>query len=256
MHKTARTLHKWLMLFLGLQFVIWSVTGTYMVFMHIDYIHGDSLISNPQTKINPDKLQYSLAKLLQTYPEAEQISVGKLMQQDVYRFSITTINTTINATIKSTQQVLLNAQTGERLSPLNQTAAIALAQYYYLGNEPISEVSLLTDNPPFELSTRHLPAWRINFDHFSAPSLYISADSGLLVGKRHAFWRLFDWVFRFHVMDYGDAEEIDNQLLFWIALFSTLATVSGLILVYFRVLCRTKNKRKPMFSKRKHSGVA
>jgi uncharacterized iron-regulated membrane protein len=252
MHKTARTLHKWLMLFLGLQFVIWSVTGTYMVFMHIDYIHGDSLISNPQTKINPDKLQYSLTKLLQTYPEAEQISVGKLMQQDVYRFSIPTIN----ATIKSTQQVLLNAQTGERLSPLNQTAAIALAQYYYLGNEPISEVSLLTDNPPFELSARHLPAWRINFDHFSAPSLYISADSGLLVGKRHAFWRLFDWVFRFHVMDYGDAEEIDNQLLFWIALFSTLATVSGLILVYFRVLCRTKNKRKPMFSKRKHSGVA
>jgi uncharacterized iron-regulated membrane protein len=252
MHKTARTLHKWLMLFLGLQFVIWSVTGTYMVFMHIDYIHGDSLISNPQTKINPDKMQYSLAKLLQTYPEAEQISVGKLMQQDVYRFSIPTINTTI----KSTQQVLLNAQTGERLSPLNQTAAIALAQYYYLGNEPITEVSLLTDNPPFELSTRHLPAWRINFDHFSAPSLYISADSGLLVGKRHAFWRLFDWVFRFHVMDYGDAEEIDNQLLFWIALFSTLATVSGLILLYFRVLRRTKNKRKPMFSKRKHSGVA
>jgi uncharacterized iron-regulated membrane protein len=252
MHKTARTLHKWLMLFLGLQFVIWSVTGTYMVFMHIDYIHGDSLISNPQTKINPDKMQYSLAKLLQTYPEAEQISVGKLMQQDVYRFSIPTIN----ATIITTQQVMLNAQTGERLSPLNQTAAIALAQYYYLGNEPISEVSLLTDNPPFELSARHLPAWRINFDHFSAPSLYISADSGLLVGKRHAFWRLFDWVFRFHVMDYGDAEEIDNQLLFWIALFSTLATVSGLILVYFRVLCRTKNKRKPMFSKRKHSGVA
>ncbi|MFK3977863.1 hypothetical protein [Shewanella vesiculosa] len=61
-----------------------------MVFMHIDYIHGDSLISNPQTKINPDKLEYSLAKLLQTYPKAEQISVGKLMQQDVYRFSIPT----------------------------------------------------------------------------------------------------------------------------------------------------------------------
>ena len=62
MHKAARTLHKWLMLFLGLQFVIWSVTGTYMVFMHIDYIHGDSLISNPQPKINPDKLQYSLPR--------------------------------------------------------------------------------------------------------------------------------------------------------------------------------------------------
>jgi len=62
-------------------------------------------------------------------------------------------------------------------------------------------------------------------------------------------------MFRFHVMDYGDAEEIDNQLLFWIALFSTLAAVSGLTLTYFRVLRRTTNKRKPMLSKRKHSGV-
>jgi len=248
MHKTATTLHKWLMLLLGLQFVIWSVTGAYMVLMHIDYIHGDSLITNPQTKINPDKLQYSLAQLLHTYPRAEQISVGKLMKQDVYRFSIPTET--------ATQQIMLNVQTGERLAPLNQPAAIALAQYYYAGSAPIRDVSLLTDNPPFELSARYLPAWRINFEHFSAPSIYISADSGLLVGKRHAFWRLFDWMFRFHVMDYGDAEEIDNQLLFWIALLSALATLSGLILTYFRVLRRTKNKRKPMLSKRKHSGVA
>jgi uncharacterized iron-regulated membrane protein len=254
MHKTARTVHKWLMLLLGLQFVIWPVTGAYMVFVHIDYIHGDPLITNPQIKINPDKLQYSLAQLLQTYPHAEQISVGKLMEQDVYRFSIPSQT--------ATQQVLLSAQTGERLSPLNQTTAIALAQYYYAGNEPIDEVNLLTDNPPFELSDRHLPAWRINFEHFSAPSIYISADSGLIVGKRHAFWRIFDWMFRFHVMDYGDAEEVDNLLLFWIALLSTFATISGLVLTYFRVFGRKSrrkpmsNKRKNIFKKRNHSGAA
>ncbi|MBB1392143.1 PepSY domain-containing protein, partial [Shewanella sp. SG44-6] len=45
-------------------------------------------------------------------------------------------------------QLMLNAQTGERLSPLNQTTAIALAQYYYLGNEPITDVSLLTSESP------------------------------------------------------------------------------------------------------------
>jgi hypothetical protein len=27
------------------------------------------------------------------------------------------------------------------------------------------------------------------------------------------------------VMDYGDAEEVDNLLLFWIALLSTFATI-------------------------------
>jgi uncharacterized iron-regulated membrane protein len=77
-----------------------------------------------------------------------------------------------------------------------------------------------------------------------------------VVAKRHTFWRVFDWMFRLHVMDYGDAEEVDNLLLFWIALLSTLATVSGLILMYFRVLRRTKNKRKSMLNKRNHSGAA
>ncbi|MFT6029889.1 MAG: hypothetical protein ACI8O8_001630, partial [Oleiphilaceae bacterium] len=30
------------MLFLGLQFLIWSISGAYMVIFDIDYIHGDS----------------------------------------------------------------------------------------------------------------------------------------------------------------------------------------------------------------------
>ncbi|AZG75038.1 PepSY domain-containing protein [Shewanella livingstonensis] len=248
MHKTARIIHKWLMLLLGLQFVVWSVTGAYMVFVHIDYIHGDSLITDPEIKIKPNKLQYTLAQLLQTYPNAEHISVGKLMDQEVYRFTI--------PAQAATQHIMLSAQTGDRLAPLNQTMAMALAQYYYAGTEPIAEISLLTDNPPFELSARHLPAWRINFEHFAAPSIYISANSGLVVGKRHTFWRLFDWMFRFHVMDYGDAEEVDNQLLFWVAFLAVLATISGLVLTYFRVFRHRRNKQKSMLSSRKHPGVA
>jgi uncharacterized iron-regulated membrane protein len=38
--KTSRKFHKWLMLFVGVQFVIWSITGAYMVFFDIDYIQN------------------------------------------------------------------------------------------------------------------------------------------------------------------------------------------------------------------------
>jgi hypothetical protein len=44
--KISRKSHKWLMLFVGVQFVIWSITGVYMVLFDIDYIHGDSLVIN------------------------------------------------------------------------------------------------------------------------------------------------------------------------------------------------------------------
>ena len=47
--KISRKFHRWLMLFLGIQFLIWSISGAYMVIFDIDYIHGDSLVVNHQT---------------------------------------------------------------------------------------------------------------------------------------------------------------------------------------------------------------
>jgi hypothetical protein len=93
---------------------------------------------------------------------------------------------------------------------------------------------LITDNPPFELSPRYLPAWRVNFDDFGSPSLYISAQTGMLVTKRHEFWRTFDLMFSLHVMDYED-EDPSNWLLFWFVCFALLAAMLGLILTYYRI---------------------
>lgn len=233
--KTSRKFHKWLMLFVGVQFVIWSVTGAYMVFFDIDYIHGDSLVINHQTKIAPEDINYSLKNLLNDHPKAKQISVGTFIDTNVYRF-------TVNG-----KALLVDAQDGRLLSPLDKQTAQTAARHYYSGDGAIQETELLIDNPPFELSPRALPAWRVNFDDFGAPSIYVSAQNGQLVGKRHEFWRLFDWMFRFHVMDYGDDVEIDNMLLFWIALAGALACIFGLILVYFRVFKKDSNEPKSAF---------
>ncbi|HEY0628211.1 MAG TPA: hypothetical protein VGD23_02680, partial [Sphingomicrobium sp.] len=44
LHIAARKTHKWLGLFIGLQVVIWSLSGLYMTVVHIDTIHGDHLV--------------------------------------------------------------------------------------------------------------------------------------------------------------------------------------------------------------------
>ncbi len=221
------------MLFIGSQFVIWSVTGAYMVFFDIDYIHGDSLIINHQSKIKPENLTYSSQALFQQYPSAINLSVGVLLDREVYRFNF------------SKQQVIVDAANGELLSPLNSDRALALAKHFYAGDGKVINVELITTNPPFELSARHLPAWRIDFDNLGAPALYIAAYSGKVVTKRHNFWRLFDWMFRFHIMEYGDEQDVSNWLLFCLALLALLAAFSGLVLTYFKVI-------KPMILQRKN----
>ncbi|WP_299792159.1 PepSY domain-containing protein [uncultured Shewanella sp.] len=219
--KISRKYHRWLMLFLGVQFVIWSVSGAYMVIFNIDYIHGDTLVVNHQVPVNPEKINYPLSTLVQDYPGAERIELGMLIDKEVYRFS------------QDGTQYLLDAGSGQLLSPLNQTAAISAAKHYYAGEGEIIDVVLITENPPFELSPRLLPAWRVNFDDFGSPSIYISARTGKLVTKRHEFWRTFDLMFTLHVIDYA-SEDGGNRVFFWFTLFSLFAATIGLVLTYFR----------------------
>jgi uncharacterized iron-regulated membrane protein len=230
----SHKLHKWLMLFIGAQFVIWSITGAYMVFFDLDYIHGNSLIINHQNKIKSENLTYSSSTLFQQYPRAKNLSVGLLVNREVYRFNI------------AKQAFIIDAQSGEQLSPLNKNTAITIAKHLYSGDGKVLNAKLITTNPHFGLSARHLPVWQVNFDNFASPSLYISVSSGKVVSKRHQLWYLFDWMFRLHIMDYGDDEDVSNWLLFFIASLGFFAAFSGLVLTYFKVI-------KPIIISRKKS---
>ncbi|NMP14970.1 efflux RND transporter permease subunit [Thalassotalea sp. Y01] len=220
--KSSRKYHKWLMAFIGIQFMIWSITGAYMVFFDIDYIHGDSLVENHQTKIPYQQVSVSIDDLRNQYDEISNLSVAMLMDKPVYRFQA------------GDNKYLVDASNGDVLSPLAEQHAVKLAKHEYTGDGEVLSATLIEENPPFELSERRLPAWRIDFDDFGAPAIYISAVSGDVVAKRHEWWRLFDWMFRFHVMDYEDSE-IDNSLLFWVVLFGIVAGVSGLLLTFYRI---------------------
>jgi Cu(I)/Ag(I) efflux system membrane protein CusA/SilA len=126
--KISRKFHKWLMLFAGVQFVIWLITGvymilygltwSYMVLFDINYIHGDSLVINHQTKIDPNSIHYSLKSLLNDYPQVKQISVGTFINQNVYRFFVVE------------KKRLIHATSGQLPSPIDKQAGQAAARYY------------------------------------------------------------------------------------------------------------------------------
>ena len=226
--KISRKYHKWLMLFIGVQFVIWSVTGTYMVFLNINYIHGNSLVVNHQAAIDADSIEYSQSELLLQHPNANNIKLGTFIDTAVYSFSV------------DDKQHVIDANNGRLLSPIDKATAISAAKHYYSGSPYIDDITLIEDNPPFELRASALPAWRVDFEGVSAPTIYVSAETGQLVGKRHQFWRIFDWMFRFHVMDYDDGSDIDNSWLFILAILGMIGTISGIFLTYYHVFKSSK----------------
>lgn len=237
-HRTSRKYHKWLMLFIGVQFVIWAFSGAYMVLMDIDYIHGDSLVAKSELKLAPEQVSYSFQQLLSDNPEAENIILSLMLDKAVYRFTVD----------KNSQ--LVSAEDGKQQSPISEALAVSIAKHHYKNKvAKVKQVKLLVESAPRELSIRRLPAWRIDFDDFASPTFYISVNSGELVTKRHSFWRFFDWMFAFHVMDYVD-EASDNKLLLVFTLLAILASIFGLILTYFRTIkvngkLKAKRKAKP-----------
>ncbi|NOU51967.1 PepSY domain-containing protein [Pseudoalteromonas sp. JBTF-M23] len=226
MIRTIRKYHKWLMAFIGAQFFIWSLTGLYMVTMDIHYIHGESLQRQSQQPIALNQVNYSLSKLLSEYPGAQQITLTQLLAKPVYHFID-----------KNHTRHLLDAQTGQLLPLIDKLQVLKIAKHQYTGDDAVASVLLITNKSelPSELAPRHLPVWQVVFDNVWAPTFYISQNTGTIVTKRHFFWRLFDWMWRFHIMDYDDGENVANWFLLLIALLGTLAAVFGATLTYQRV---------------------
>jgi len=227
------------MLFLGVQFVLWSVSGLYMVTMNIDFIHGDHLVKAPTFVDLQSASLLSFQEIQQIYPQAKRLKLTKLAQRNVYQFTI------------HGKPQLVSATTGDSLLPFTEIDIKKLvnAQSNITDEIQIQSIRLLTDNAPSELSSRHLPAWQVIYDDFSADTLYLSSVTGQVVAKRHNYWRFFDFVWMLHIMDYENRSDITNWLLFIFSLTGIFSCLSGLYLVGHRF--RFTAKFKKFFKKNK-----
>ena len=91
----------------------------------------------------------------------------------------------------------------------------------------------LIDALPSEIRGRKPPLWRADFDGWNQPTLYFSPTTGALVSRRHELWRVFDFVWMLHIMDYAGRENVNNWLLRGFALLAMLTALSGAWLLWF-----------------------
>lgn len=228
----ARTLHKWLGLIIGLQILIWLATGLYMVVVNIDFIHGDPLVKNMQQTIavqDPDLL--STASIRSQYPDANQIALRPIMGKTFY------------TVITADKRYLLDAETGAIKSPLNEETATEIAKYHFAGEAPVINVSLITSDPPMEIQTRRLPLWRIDFDDRYSTSFYIDPYNGSLATRRHQYWRIFDFMWMLHIMDYDERSDAHNLLLIAAQITGLTFAITGLWLLFYSFSGRRRKNK-------------
>ncbi len=214
---------------IGLQVLIWLATGLYMVIVDLDFIHGDTLVKNTQQSLPVSAAaQISIASLRQRYPGASEIALQPVM--GVPLITVTTLG----------NRYLLDPGSGEVISPLDERIARAIAVFHFNGDAPVRNIELLTDNPPTEIGRRPLPLWRVDFDDRFSTTFYIDPYTGALATRRHQYWRIFDFLFMLHIMDYEERADVHNLLL-KVAQFTGLSfALTGFWLLFYRFKPRRK----------------
>lgn len=227
--KLSRKIHKWFALVLGIQLFLWALSGFYMVAVHIDIIHGDMLVKNMRQNIgHTDRSYVPLERLAFLHPNAQSITLKAMMDRPVYL-------------VTGEEVLLLDASDGRQLSPLDAQTAAQIASYHYAGDGEIRHIELLKNNPPTELQARSLPLWRIDFDDVWNSSFYVNPYSGEFETRRHTLWRVFDFLWMLHVMDYDERADINNTVLRVISVLGLVSGISGIWLLFYSF----KKKRKP-----------
>ena len=228
LHIAARKTHKWLGLFIGIQVVIWSLSGLYMTVVHIDTIHGDHLIRSMETQaVDAGELVDPLR--VAAVHKAQAVRMAWMRGRPVYVVK------------NDAGEQVIDGRSGRIAAVPTEREIRAIATATYTGSEPIASTQLITDIPG-EIRGRKPPLWRVEFDHWNRPTLYFSPVTGELVSRRHELWRIFDFVWMLHIMDYDERENVNNPLLRTFTWGALLMALSGAWLLLYSFPRKKKKK--------------
>jgi len=138
-------------------------------------------------------------------------------------------------------QTLVDARSGDVISPLNAERAMALALYDFEGDVEPSDPELLAASDGDYRGA--LPVWKVVMNDGEGTNLYISPDTGRVVARRSDVWRIFDFFWMLHIMDYEDRSDFNHPLLIGASLIAVIFTLTGGFLSYYRLSGRRRKRR-------------
>ena len=208
-----RKAHRDLGLFLGVQFILWTISGLYFSWTNIDEIRGEHLIKQ---NINPKDF-------------SELISPSKLNQSNIKSIELRVISDTPYYWINSTY--LFNAYTGTLKDSISKSEAVSIAQHNMVGDLKVESVNYISNvDKHHEYRNKLLPAYVISFEGMKKIKAYVSSSDGKFQTVRHRNWRWFDFLWMTHTMDYESRDNFNNMLLRIFSLLGLTTVISGFTL--------------------------
>jgi|TARA_R110001632_G_scaffold226124_1_gene359554 hypothetical protein len=211
-----RKAHRYLGLFIGIQFLMWTISGLYFSWTDIDEIHGDQF---KDLQYQPKAFQNLIS------PSLLNISGG------IITIEIRDINSVPYYWVNKKE--LYNAVTGKLKLEITEEEAVYVAKQYMKKDLEITTVALINEvGKQHEYREKLLPAYVISYVNDEALKAYVSVSDGKFQTVRHRSWRWFDFLWMTHTMDYEGRDNFNTIVLRVFSLLGLITVLSGFLLWY------------------------
>tara|TARA_R110001583_G_scaffold61148_1_gene181049 strand:- start:8898 stop:9653 length:756 start_codon:yes stop_codon:yes gene_type:complete len=237
-----RKIHRYFGVVIGIQFLLWTLGGLFFAWSDMDQIHGDnnrkpiSLISDLENWKSPSDAFKEISKISKIDSIVSMKTINFLnhphYQVRYYEGS-------------QKKFALVDVKSNSIKDLISEKEAIDLAKEAFTPESEIDKVEYIDKgsiSKHHEYRGRPLPAYAISFSIDPETVVYISAEYGQLVTIRNSNWRIFDFLWMMHTMDYESRDNIGNTLLKFFSIFGLITILSG-FLIYFKSMRRLSFKK-------------
>nr|WP_299415460.1 hypothetical protein [uncultured Emticicia sp.] len=230
--RKIRKTHRWLGVILGIQFLFWTVGGLYFSWSNMDEVHGDHQkahiypiesgvkLTNPQDIIQKIKLKDTVNYIF-------DIRLIQVLGKPVYQIFYSKEHD------RGEKIQLANAETGELRPELNNMEAMEIAKNNLSDSSEIKRIDYLSNTDKHhEYRGQPLPVYAITFNNSLNTTVYVATELGTVQKFRNNKWRIFDFLWMMHTMDYQTRDNLSNWLLRAFSIFGLLTIFSGFTLFF------------------------
>lgn len=224
-----RVLHKWIGLIIGIQLLLWTLSGAMMAILPMDKVAGADVRESLEVPLVTASDNWPAVRRQVGNSPITAISLRQMQERPVFE-------------IRTAQGLLLfDAATA---NPIAVDARLArdIASAAYPGEPRIRSVEALRQLT-LPVREHQLPIWRIDFADDENSSFYVSGSTGALLERRNDTWRAWDFFWMLHIMDYANRTSFNHPVIWLFGFAAVWLAITGFWLV-FRTGWRSDFRRR------------
>ena len=234
MNRRLYAIHRWLSAIALVQLAAWTLSGLFFAVVPSTTLKGSPVEHANEATLDADLDVVPPSRILKTLEPRGHVSKLTLAGAPAGVFYTATVGSA---------RVRLDARTGAE-RPVDANEAAAAARRDQPSAPPVVSTEVVASPPPLEYRDKPLPAWRVTLADGRGTVVYVDAVTAEVTARRNDVWRVYDFLWALHIMDYRGREDFRHPLLVAAASLGLLTVASGCVLWGTRLVRRWRGRRK------------